>query len=237
MAIGLTLLLSPSVKAEVQTIGTFTQNIRVNLLQTCDNCTSVNITSIIYPDGSINNTILQMTKTGTFYNYSHANTSQIGHYIYNTVGNLNGANVTQPVDFYITQGGQPLTTGQSIIYLIGFIVCIFMFVFFFILSIMIPYDNDKDNDGNLINISKIKYVKLFMMAITYLFLLLLVAMTKGLMDNYLYLTGFSNILNFIYWIMLNAIYPFIVLMFVFLVITLVKDGKLRKQLERGGFFR
>lgn len=121
----LVLAVTPAI-AEQQSLGTFIQNIPIQLIQTCDNCTSVNITSIVYPDGSINNTNLVMTRTGTFYNYTVRNTSQIGKYIYNTVGNLNGVTTTQPVEFYISYTGKD----TSIVFIVFYIICLLILIVF-----------------------------------------------------------------------------------------------------------
>lgn len=98
--------LLPVVKAEVQTLGTFQQLSCVNLIQTCGNCTAMNL-SVVNPRSEVvipTNTV--MTKTGTLYNYTFCNTSVLGQYIYNTVGNPDGIMTTQPVNFVVTTTGK-----------------------------------------------------------------------------------------------------------------------------------
>lgn len=114
--------------AETQTLGTFKQNLPVNLIQTCDNCTYVNLTSVTYPNSSF---ALQgqfsMTKNGNVFNYSFPNTSALGDYSYSSCGDLNGILTCGNVNFIITSTGKSITTGNSII--------IFLSVFlFFILG-------------------------------------------------------------------------------------------------------
>lgn len=102
--IGLMFLI-PFVNAEVQTLGTFQQQQCISLVQTCANCSYVNVTTIKYPDGKLSNVNADMTKTGTVYNYTFCDTNQLGYYVYNTLGNPEGILVVAPVDFLITPSG------------------------------------------------------------------------------------------------------------------------------------
>jgi hypothetical protein len=97
-----------SVSAEVQTLGTFKQNACVNLVQTCNNCTTVNLTRVQAPDSSINIIGNYMQKQGSIYNYSYCSTSQIGTYIVTTCGDADGTNACVNYDFEVTPSG---TTG------------------------------------------------------------------------------------------------------------------------------
>lgn len=87
-------------------IGSFTFNTCVNLWQTCPDCTFVNISEVIYPNTTVATSMVQMTKTGTAYNYSFCKTQPTGEYVYKTFGNSAANGVcTQNVKFEITPGG------------------------------------------------------------------------------------------------------------------------------------
>lgn len=60
--------------------GTFKQGDCINLIQTCSNCTFVNISSVLYPNSSMAIGRVRMTKDGTFYNYTFCNTTAQGEY-------------------------------------------------------------------------------------------------------------------------------------------------------------
>lgn len=86
-------------------LGNFQQGKSINLIQTCSNCTYNNITKIKLPDGTITDINAQMTKDGTFYNYTFSgDTSLIGEYQVNGVGDLNGNDSVWFYSFEI-QGG------------------------------------------------------------------------------------------------------------------------------------
>jgi len=100
------------------TLGTFAQNSTVNLMQVCDNCTYVNVTSVLFPNSSFALSGQNaMTQTGNIYNYSFSSTSTIGTYQYTTCGDLDGDTTCNSVDFTITASGAEITEGSSIIIL------------------------------------------------------------------------------------------------------------------------
>lgn len=119
------------VSSQEQSLGTFKQDSCISLIQTCDNCSYVNI-SIYYNSSTI---LLnkEMTKQDTIYNYTFCNTSLLGEYIYMTKGDPNGIVFTSPVNFFITTTGYQINSSQSsimiIIASILALVAILMFIF------------------------------------------------------------------------------------------------------------
>lgn len=87
-------------------IGNFKPNTPITLIQTCDNCTTVNITSIYSKSTSSFNLLTEavMTKNGTVYSYVPTISLPQGDYAYCTKGDLDGAITTQCVDFSIGFG-------------------------------------------------------------------------------------------------------------------------------------
>ena len=116
--------------AEVVEIGPFKQNRIIQLVQVCDNCTFVNVTVVQLPlDAgriSINAT---MAKNGQNYNYSFAQTSTLGTYMYTTCGNPDGVLTCQTVNFLVTPSGNKDVLGLFII-VISIIYAIALFGFF-----------------------------------------------------------------------------------------------------------
>lgn len=101
-------------------LDTFKQNQCVNLLQTCDNCSYVNLTFVQYPNS--NYSLLgeySMTKNGTTYTYNYCQTSELGDYKYGTKGDLDGIITTQPIRFTITTTGNSKINTIPIYLLIG----------------------------------------------------------------------------------------------------------------------
>ena len=99
-------LLISGVYAEQQSLGVFKNNICVNLIQTCSNCTYNNVSAITSPYSYILLGESKMTKSGTIYNYSFCDTSAIGTYIVNGHGDLNGIDTVWNYDFKVTNSGK-----------------------------------------------------------------------------------------------------------------------------------
>jgi len=101
------ILLIPTVLA-VESLGVFKLNQNIDLMQTCSNCSSVNITSVLYPNSTIMIENKIMTKDGTKYNYA-LNSSYVtvpGQYIVNGVGDLNGENKVWSYNFDVNPTGR-----------------------------------------------------------------------------------------------------------------------------------
>ena len=120
--------------ASADSIGVFKQNTCVNLIQTCTSCTYVKITSVNYPNSSQGLGLVTMTKTGTLYNYSYCDTSQLGTYKVNGFGDEYGIDTGFAYEFEITGNGNSSPDGVTIvmfsiayIILLGFLVYVIIF--------------------------------------------------------------------------------------------------------------
>lgn len=122
------LFLFTSVRGETQTLGTFPQNSKIDLIQSCADCTFINAT-VYYPNTTIAQTNLPMTKNANgVYNLTFNKTDSLGLYIYFTVGDPGGVVTTQPVTFYVTPNGEEKKGDNFVIfnYFLFFVCLIFM---------------------------------------------------------------------------------------------------------------
>ncbi len=118
--------LVPVLSATQVSLGVFKQGECIGLIQTCANCTYNNISRVFHPDAtkSLDNNL--MTKDDTYYNYSFCNTSQLGTYIVNGFGDIDGIKTSWSYDLDVTPSGDENVLGLFIIvifiaYAIGFI--------------------------------------------------------------------------------------------------------------------
>jgi len=130
--LSLLLILSPAFAMD--SLGLFEKDDCVMLTQTCSNCTYVNISSVQDPNSAIIKSNLAMTKTGTFYNYSFCNTSDVGTYIVSGFGDNDNAPDVFVYSFDITPNGlKPASDILTIgIYLLFLIATLGLFATFFI---------------------------------------------------------------------------------------------------------
>ena len=115
--------------AQIQNLGTFKLGDDVNLIQTCDNCTFNNITSVLNPNSLEVIGEFKMTKKGTVYNFtlSSTNATIFGTYIVNGFGDLNGINTVWNYNFLVTANGKPFETfpNQFAVIALAFILIMF----------------------------------------------------------------------------------------------------------------
>jgi len=131
----LVMAILPMVSA-IDNFGTFKQGDCIKLIQTCANCTGINITSVIAPNGTQVMGLVVMSKTGTEYNATFCNTSSVGTYNVNGVGDIDGINEVWQYTFTITYGGISNPDGSvAIFFSIGYILFLFGFIFLFIYSL------------------------------------------------------------------------------------------------------
>ncbi len=122
--------------AQIQSLGTFKLGNDVNLIQTCSNCTFNNITSVLYPNSTQTIGEFEMTKKGTVYNFtlSSGNVTELGNYIVNGFGDLDGVNTVWSYIFIVTQSGaEQINQGEGIV-LFGIIIILILATMFFLIS-------------------------------------------------------------------------------------------------------
>lgn len=105
------------------------------LIQTCANCTFVNITKIYYPqsNGSSLNLNVGMTAFANTYNYTFCDNNYLGTYMYSTIGNPDGSSGQGNVCYKVTPSGTIFTNELSIpLFLpMGLMLLLALFFFFF----------------------------------------------------------------------------------------------------------
>jgi hypothetical protein len=224
-------LQSSLISGELQTYGTFEKNKCISLIQICGNCTFVNITSIVYPNSTIKTNQIAMTKTGTYYNYTFCETNLTGTYIVNGFGDENGINTIWNYEFYITYQGKTMSTGQAI--LISFLL-VFMVVFLFWTlfgGIFIPYSNNYDA-GKLLSINDLKYLKIFLLGVSYFLIWAISGILLSVTYNYLNMDGISSIFKLVF-NLLGMMLPIVIIVVIStILINLFSDKKLAKTLNR-----
>ena len=76
-----------------------------NIYENCDNCTQVNISKVLYPNGSVALSNVVMTKDNTYYNYTMCKLNVTGTYTINAYGDLNGQRTTDEYTIQVTPSG------------------------------------------------------------------------------------------------------------------------------------
>jgi hypothetical protein len=214
-------------------LGTSKQNDCVSIVVQ-SNCSSVilnQVTSTSSGNMFFINTSMQHL-SGQDFNYTFCNTSYLGEYDYSwnedcvdCSGGLCGNK------FEITPSGNTLSTGESIIYLISTFMIFLLLMILGYLSIVIPYGDEKDNKGNVIQIVKLKYIKLMIIAIIWPLLALFLNLLNGLAINYAYLSIYSGTIGLLFSVMLKTTFIWFIIIALWIFILLIKDTNHRKIIK------
>lgn len=211
-------------------LGTFRQGECVKI-KTILNASSVNISTISYPNSTVIISNKAMTKTGQTFSYTFCNTSILGTYIYDYFDNSGNVYVNS---FEITPTGNDLSSSQSVVYIIIFIISFIIFIGLLTLGIYLPEGNKKNEmTGYIIAVSNLKYLKLVSLFLAYLTAMILSYFSWMVSYAYLEMEFIGDIFRFLFYGEAILILPIFIL-FVFITIAnLVKDNKIADGLTRG----
>jgi hypothetical protein len=133
------IMLVPSAYADFgyneESLGTFQKGDCIELIQTCSNCTYINL-SIAYPNSTIAVSDDSMNNlTSINYNYSFCDTNKTGIYNVNGYGDQNGAISLWNYNFKVTENGleEPSGIVTSLFIILLFAVIFGIFITFFII--------------------------------------------------------------------------------------------------------
>lgn len=114
-------------------LGTFKQGNDITLKQTCTSCSFVNLSSISYPNSSVQNLNVDMTQDGIEYNYTLTETDSLGCYSYVALGDPSGTNTAEIIEFKITPSGSLFTNALSIPLFLPLFLMLLLSLFAFIM--------------------------------------------------------------------------------------------------------
>ena len=218
------MFLMPLVHSSQASLGTIKAGEPIELIQLCGTCTYNNITSFVFVPNSttiISNVV--MTRDGSEYNYSVDPQVNVGEYNVNGVGDINGINTAWSYKVFITKTGTTLTTSEAVLYII-LVVSVF---FFFLLSLwfttIVPYSNKINDKNEIVQVTRLKYVKLMFVLITYVLFVWFLNTLIGLSENFITLTLFSGLVSFLFITLNNLALPFSIAILVLCGYEIIRD--------------
>ena len=233
--IGFVLLIAMQVvSAEVFSLPTTQANKCIQLVQTCSNCTFVNVSTVSFPNQTILNLNQQMSNpTPSFYNYTFCRTQDVGYYSYSTFGNPDGQQSTASISFEVTTTGTNISTSQGILYAISFAILLPLFFLFLFGAIMVPFDNPRNSEGYIEGINYYKYAKIMLWVFSYIILMGIFYMAWNLGDVFLGANSIGNFFQFLFWFMVAWMLPIVAVSFVIIIKNLIDDAKINEGIKRG----
>lgn len=233
----LTILLTTTiVSASFRSLGTFERDTDIVLRQLCDNCTTNNITTIVYPNGSTILANINMSRDGTDYNYTLnlTFTHPLGTYLVNGVGDEDGIPKIWVYTLDVTQSGRgDSTTGQAIIYFLLIGLALFLFSFCMIGGLKIPWQNIRSEEGKIIGINNFKFVRIALFFFAYLTFIVIFFMADIISRRFLFIDTLSLFFNAVYRLLIGFLLPSFIVTFVFALIIFLQNKKIQKAIIRG----
>lgn len=209
----------------------------IRLFQTCDNCTYINITSVLYPNKTVSISNKIMSKfDDTEFNYTFCDTNETGTYIVNTKGDLDGNTITGSYIFTVSHlnAKENIDVGQSLLYILLTFSVLLFFCLSLYFSITIPYSNQLNNKGAVIKISKLKYIKLFCIMVSYALFVWFLNVLIGISDNFIGLGMYYGLISFLFNLFNNFAVPFSLGILVLCFFEIIKDVNIQKLINKFG---
>lgn len=200
------------------------------VIQTCASCTYVNVTI-----SNINGIIVAnqaMTNNGSGVWTFNLTPTTLSRHDVTGLGDLDGSDTSFATFFEVTPSGKVPSTGDSLLYVL-FSIILFAIIFalsFFVFAM--PSKNPKDERGFETEVIKIKYIRIIFIVFIYVLTILLLNFLTGLAVNFSSLTLFAGILGFLFEIMMRLSWAFTVIMIAWIVVMLIHDSNLNKQLKK-----
>ncbi|RPJ79784.1 MAG: hypothetical protein EHM20_00330 [Alphaproteobacteria bacterium] len=215
------------------TLGTHKQSKCIELIQTCDNCTYNNISRVIYPNKTVAVQDLSMTKDDTYYNYTFCLTNDMGQYLVNGFGDVDGVKTVWAYDFEVTGTGFEFNQPRSLMYVALLGLLIFLFVLSLYTIPSLPTGDNYDEDGSLISINQLKYLRPVLYVVAYMILVAITYTASNISLAYMGETMMGSLFFKIFHILFGLAPLMALLWFVFILYNAVQDRQLKKVLERG----
>lgn len=191
---------------------------------TCDNTFICNLTTN-YPNSGLLVNNQEMENQTSFYNYSLIPSvlNVSGKYPNTMVCNNGQFQGTQRFVFEITKTGTILDTGESILYVLLVIAIFFFFMLSLWFTTIIPYSNKLNDRNEIVQITRLKYVKLMFVLITYGLFVWFLNSLIGLSENFITLTLFSGLVSFLFITLNNLALPFSIAILVLCGYEIIRD--------------
>lgn len=232
LLLGLMLILLVSNVMALDSLGVFRQGDVVRITQVCSDATYINISSISAPNSSAlySNVNMTFVANGEYY-FDLNRTNDLGRY--DVRGVSDGCEEEFAIYFDITPTGDEPSTAQGIIYVAVLAMGIFLFILITYGAVKIPFHNKRSDEGYILGINDLKYVKIFLIAMSYMALMWVFYMAHGVANNLLFLNVAGKLFYGVFRFLLGFLFPIIVVTLIIGIVAFVGDKKLVKRLGKG----
>lgn len=217
LIIGMLIIFSLPIVSAINSLGIFKQDDSISLYQYCDSCTYVKLTSVKYPNGTILNFNDVMTKSGTNYNYTWADTTLTGNYFYTVCGDKDGSLTCEDISFEITPTGTELTAGASYVY-IGLLIVLVIFLGLCASMFM-------KNNNLLAKVGSLGMGYLILIAITFI--------AWNMAEDFLVLSFTTDMFRILFFVLIIGAFPLLIGAFAYYLIMVFRIKEIENLMKHG----
>lgn len=207
----------------------------IELLQTCANCSYINITMVTAPNSSIILSDVEMDKSGVRFNYTLNPQQSIGTYQVCGYGDPDGYNEIWCYGFEITITGSRPSIAQGLIFVILLLVSSMAFITMIFIAFNI--DDERFNmdsiTGKVIGINWKRYYKNGCIIMAYALAIWISHLGRSIAENFLNSTSLAIFFKTIFYILMGLAAPLLVMYTVMFFVSFITDKKTQKLLDRG----
>ncbi len=199
-------------------------------IQTCDDATYITLSTIQYPNRTvqiINENMTSMGGGAFQYNFTDVVNGRT-----DITGISDGCTKTFATFFIITPSGMSITSGSSMIYFILISGSLFLFVLCLWAGLILPFRNKRAEGGEILGIQLAKYPKVALLFLSYVFLVWLINLLIALSNSFNITQQYFGFFRVIFGVLNSFSYPLFVIMLIFIMTLAIKDFKLKNQLDQ-----
>lgn len=200
------------------------------IIQVCATCTTVNIT-ISNSNGILESNKEMINNGSGNWLYWITPTVSSRHDI-TGVGDKQGVPSAFSTYFEVTPSGKVASTGDAMLYSLFAIISFGWICLLSFFILIMPSDNEKDDSGFEGKVVKIKYFRVVLIFLLYPSLILMLNFLNGLATNFTALSMFAGTLGFLFETMMRLSWPFTVIIIAWIVVMLIHDTNISKQLDK-----
>ena len=133
--------------------------------------------------------------------------------------------------------GLELETPQATLYIFLSVFVMLLFSLSLFFTFATPYSHNINETGEILKLTKLKYVKLGLIMLDYILLVWVLNTLIAISENFLALTLFSGFTGFIFITLNNLALPFGIFILVLAGFEIVRDVKIREIINKLGSYR
>lgn len=226
-------LLLSTCSAAFTTLGTYRLDEAVVIRQLCDDCTTVNISSLTFPNGTAAWGYTAMARSGTEYTVTFNKSNVTGIYHVNGVGDEGGVPTIWAYTFEITGSGDEFTTGMAVFYIGIMLVLIFLFVVCLVGASRLPTEDPIGNDGKIMDVNYLKHLRPVLFICAWGILLIISFLAMAVAETYLQTNMVVRVFLTIHTIMMWATMVGVPVYSWWIFVKFIQDRRFKRYIERG----